>query len=230
VYLGSQLNGWLLSNSWDVPFCRFQLEAQGQDIDELRQEIFFACGYLARVTMDVMGELFSGARQTMNWLTTCARLITQHDYPVAWISPIGVPVVQPYRQKRSATVVTLLQTVTLSDENDNLPIHKARQVSAVVPPNFVHSLDSSHMILTALEMDRRGLTFSAVHDSFWTHPCNVDEMNGALRDVFVELYQQPILERLVQSWQLRYPDLESALPPQGELDLNEVREAPYFFQ
>lgn len=77
--------------------------------------------------------------------------------------------------------------------SDNLPIHKQRQVSAF-PPNYVHSLDSSHMLLTALEMDRRGLAFTAVHDSFWTHPCDVDEMNDVLRDCFIDLYKRPLLQ------------------------------------
>lgn len=207
-----------------------QLEDKGYDIDELNREVFQACGYLAQVTMDVMGDLFQGARQTMNWLTTCARLITQHGYPVAWVSPIGLPALQPYRQKKSSTLVTLLQTVTLVDESDDLPIHKQRQVSAF-PPNYVHSLDSSHMLLTALEMDRRGLTFSAVHDSFWTHACDVDEMNAALRDVFVDLYEQPLLEQLKSTWELRYPDIEFPdLPERGGLDLNEIKKSKYFFQ
>ena len=180
--------------------------------------------------MDTIGDLFSGAKGTMNWLTTCARMISQHGYPVAWISPIGLPAIQPYRQKKSATLVTLMQTVTLTSEGDDLPIHRQRQVSAF-PPNYIHSLDSSHMLLTALEMDRRGLTFSAVHDSFWTHPCDIDEMNSVLRDVFVELYSQPLLERLKETWQMRYPDLNFPdLPDRGTLDLTEVRDAVYFFQ
>ena len=194
------------------------------------KEIHAACGYLARLTMDVMGELFTGARQTMKWLATCARLIAQLDQPVAWISPIGVPVIQPYRQKKPYTIVTLLQSVVLLDKSDDLPLHKQRQATAF-PPNYVHSLDSSHMLLTALEMDRRGLTFSAVHDSFWTHACDVDEMNEALRDCFVELYEQPLLERLKKTWELRYPSIQFPdLPERGNLDLNEVRSAPNFFQ
>jgi DNA-directed RNA polymerase len=180
--------------------------------------------------MEVMGDLFTGARETMNWLTTCARMITQHGFPLAWVSPIGLPAIQPYRQKKAATIVTLLQTVTLINESDDLPIHKQRQVSAF-PPNFIHSLDSSHMLLTALEMDRRGLTFSAVHDSFWTHACDIDEMNEALRDVFVDLYSQPLLERLKQTWEMRYPELEFPdIPKRGDLNLAEVKQAKYFFQ
>lgn len=207
-----------------------KLEEKGMDVDSMMHEIQPACGYLATVTMEVMGQLFSGARQTMNWLTACAKLIAKQGQPVAFISPIGVPVVQPYRQSKPHTVVTLLQTVVLVDNADDLPLHRQRQVSAF-PPNYVHSLDSSHMLLTALEMDRRGLHFSAVHDSFWTHPCDVDEMNEALRDCFIALYQQPLLEDLKKSWETRYPSIHFPdLPARGDLDLNDVREAPYFFQ
>ena len=207
-----------------------KLEAKGYDPDDMDDEIFNACGYLAKITMEAVGDLFVGAKQTMDWLTTCARNITLHGYPVAWISPIGIPAIQPYRQKKSSTVVTLMQTVTLTDDQDDLPLHKTRQVSAF-PPNYVHSLDSSHMLLTALEMDRRGLAFSAVHDSFWTHACDIDEMNAALRDVFVDLYSRPLLEELKASWEMRYPDLEFPdLPETGNLNLEEVKNAPYFFQ
>jgi len=124
-----------------------KLEEKGCDIDEIEPEIHMACGYLAKLTMEVMGQQFKGARQTMNWLTQCARLIAAQGQPVSFISPIGVPVVQPYRQRRSYTVVTLLQNISLTNDSDVLPLHRQRQVSAF-PPNYVHSLDSSHMLLT----------------------------------------------------------------------------------
>lgn len=207
-----------------------KLEAQGLDVDEREQEIHAACGYLATVTMDVMGELFQGARQTMNWLATCARLISSQGQPVAWISPTGIPAVQPYRLKKPYTIVTLLQSIVLTNTSDSLPIHRQRQVTAF-PPNYVHSLDSSHMLLTALEMDRRGLVFSAVHDSFWTHAADIDEMNGILRESFVDLYNRPLLEELKRGWELRYPNLDfPAIPKRGDLDIEEVKKAPYFFQ
>jgi len=200
------------------------------DVDTMNKEVFHACGYLAKVTMDAIGDLFTGANETMNWLTACAKLISTVGHPVAWVSPIGLPAIQPYRLSKSATVLTLLQTVTLAENSDDLPLDKKRQVSAF-PPNFVHSLDSSHMLMTALEMEKRGLYFSAVHDSFWTHACDVDEMNEALRETFIELYSQPLLEKQKASWEMRYPDLEFPdVPSQGKLDLAEVRKAKYFFQ
>jgi DNA-directed RNA polymerase len=127
-------------------------------------------------------------------------------------------------------VVTLLQNVVLSNDSDVLPLHRQRQVSAF-PPNYVHSLDSSHMLLTAIEMQKRGLHFSAVHDSYWTHPCDVEEMNDILRECFIDLYSQPLLEDLKDSWELRYPSITFPdVPTKGELDLNDVKSAPYFFQ
>jgi DNA-directed RNA polymerase, mitochondrial len=207
-----------------------KLEEKGYDLDEIDREVFAAAGYLATVTMEVMGDLFQGARNTKCWLADCARLISQQGHPVAWISPIGIPAIQPYRQRRSRTVVTVMQTVTMTDEGDDLPVHTSRQCTAF-PPNYVHSLDSSHMLFTALEMDRRGLTYSAVHDSFWTHACDVDEMNEALRDCFIDLYSRPLLADLKEAWELRYPEVEfPELPALGSLDLNEVKSATYFFQ
>lgn len=35
-----------------------------------------------------------------------------------------------------------------------------------------------------------------VHDSYWTHACDVDNMNRILREKFVELYETPILENV----------------------------------
>lgn len=37
---------------------------------------------------------------------------------------------------------------------------------------------------------------TGVHDSYWTHACDVDEMNRILREKFVELYEMPILENV----------------------------------
>jgi len=35
-----------------------------------------------------------------------------------------------------------------------------------------------------------------VHDSYWTHACDVDKLNRLLREKFVELYETPVLENV----------------------------------
>lgn len=48
------------------------------------------------------------------------------------------------------------------------------------PPNFIHSLDSSHMMLTSLHCERAGITYVSVHDCFWTHPSTVEIMGKVI--------------------------------------------------
>jgi hypothetical protein len=52
------------------------------------------------------------------------------------------------------------------------------------------------MLLTAIEMEKRGLTFASVHDSYWTHASQVDQMNETLRSQFIALHNQPLLEQV----------------------------------
>ena len=148
---------------------------------------------------------------------------------MTWITPLGLPVIQPYRKGGVYSVTTMLQSITLAYNDDDLPVSTNKQKSAF-PPNFVHSLDATHMLTTCLKMKERKLTFASVHDSFWTHPCDIDEMNDVLRDAFIELYEQPILENLRSSLALRYPLIEfPPVPPRGSLELANVKDSKYFF-
>ena len=75
-----------------------------------------------------------------------------------------------------------------------------------------------------------GLTFTAVHDSSWTHAADIDEMNDKLRSAFVELHEQPLLDELRETLKLQYPSMDIApVPARGKLDLNTVKDSPYFF-
>lgn len=46
--------------------------------------------------------------------------------------------------------MTALQTVYVADPNQPAEVSPVKQATAF-PPNFVHSLDATHMMLTALE-------------------------------------------------------------------------------
>ena len=124
-------------------------------------------------------------------------------------------------------VKTVLQEVTLM-RKDDCPIHTGRQRTAF-PPNFVHSLDASHLMMTAMAFNKAGGTFAGVHDSFWTHPCDVDLLATTLRDTFVDLYSMPVLEDLKRQLEQGYNVELPALPEKGTLDLQVVKKSPYFF-
>ncbi|KAK9067152.1 hypothetical protein SSX86_014477 [Deinandra increscens subsp. villosa] len=190
-------------------------------------ELFGAACYAAKVTLAALGEMFEGARNIMNWLGDCAKLIASENQPVRWTTPLGLPVVQPYRMYGRHLVSTSLQVLTLQRESEKV---MARRQKTAFPPNFVHSLDGSHMMMTAVACKRAGLNFAGVHDSYWTHACNVDEMNRILREKFVELYQTPILENLLDGFQKSFPTVSfPPLPDRGNFDLLDVLESSYFF-
>ncbi|XP_070043947.1 DNA-directed RNA polymerase 1B, mitochondrial isoform X2 [Nicotiana tomentosiformis] len=190
-------------------------------------ELFAAACYAAKTTLTALGEMFEAARSIMSWLGDCAKIIAMENHPVRWTTPLGLPVVQPYRKLGRHLIKTSLQILTLQRETDKVMVKRQR---TAFPPNFVHSLDGSHMMMTAIACKESGLSFAGVHDSYWTHACDVDQMNKILREKFVELYDAPILENLLESFQQSFPDLQfPPLPERGDFDLREVLESPYFF-
>nr|CAC95163.1 RNA polymerase [Physcomitrium patens] len=192
-------------------------------------EMYRAACYAAKTTLNALGEMFKEARCIMSWLGDCAKIIASNGETVKWTTPLGLPVVQPYRKPGRHLVKTSLQVLALRNLDADQPVLVQRQKSAF-PPNFVHSLDSTHMMMTALACQEAGLTFAGVHDSYWTHAGDVEQMNSLLREKFVELYSQPVLENLLKSFQERFPTLVfPEVPARGDLDLKEVLRAPYFF-
>lgn len=185
--------------------------------------------YSAKVTLDCLHEMFQSAKHIMQWLSECARLIAKQNRAVGWTTPLGLPVLQPYRRKTQQHVRTVLQRLVLATNHDEKPVIKQRQRTAF-PPNYIHSIDSSHMMLTAIACKRAGLDFAGVHDSFWTHAGTVDQMNAILRETFIELHSRPLLESLLEEFQAKHPDITfPPLPPRGDLTLDDIRGAKYFF-
>ena len=128
---------------------------------------------------------------------------TSFRTPVIWTTPLKMPVVQPYRGYAIEEVMTNLQKIHLSVPSSAQPIDKRKQLQGF-PPNFIHSLDATHMILSALKSDEAGLTFAAVHDSFWTHAADVHVMNRILRDAFIRMHSEDIIGRLAAEFAARY--------------------------
>jgi len=129
----------------------------------------------------------------------------QFKSSVIWTTPLRMPVVQPYRASPSQRIVTNLQHITLSKPTTSDKVLKRKQLQAF-PPNFIHSLDATHMLLSALKCDELGMSFAAVHDSFWTHASDVDQMSSVLRDAFIRMHSEDIVGRLHAEFKARYKD------------------------
>ena len=130
-------------------------------------------------------------------------ILNNFQSTIIWTTPLRMPVVQPYRKHGTKTVSTCMQDLVMTIPERSDPVNRRKQLQAF-PPNFIHSLDASHMLLSALECDELGLTFAAVHDSFWTHACDVDSMNTVIRDAFIRIHSEDVIGRLASEFQARY--------------------------
>ncbi|GMH34103.1 hypothetical protein BSKO_01937 [Bryopsis sp. KO-2023] len=204
-----------------------RLRERGWDDDNT---VYKVSAYAAKVTLAGLHDMFSNAKDIMLWLADCAQLIAATGKTVVWKTPLGLPVMQPYRRQDTLTVRTVLQQLNLSNQDAGSPVMKQRQRSAF-PPNYVHSLDSSHMMMTAIGCHESGLAFAGVHDSFWTHAGSVDEMNVILRENFFRLHSKPLLEELRNNFIKLYPEVSKfpEVPELGDLDLSTIHDSVYFF-
>ncbi|KAH0850013.1 hypothetical protein HID58_095872 [Brassica napus] len=190
-----------------------RLEEKGVITDE--RMLFSAACYSAKVTLAALGEIFE------------AHIIATDNHPVRWTTPLGLPVVQPYCRSERHLIRTSLQVLALQREGNTVDVRKQR---TAFPPNFVHSLDGTHMMMTAVACREAGLNFAGVHDSYWTHACDVDTMNRIyLERNSLSSTAHPSL-KITQSFQESYPNLVfPPVPKRGGFDLKEVLKSQYFF-
>eukprot|EP00123_Amoebidium_parasiticum_P015875 comp23188_c1_seq1/m.37609 comp23188_c1_seq1/g.37609 ORF comp23188_c1_seq1/g.37609 comp23188_c1_seq1/m.37609 type:complete len:1156 (-) comp23188_c1_seq1:104-3571(-) len=214
---------------------RNRLKERGDIADE---HISPASNYLALTVLHSLESLFTGAKEIQDWLAQSAQRIAQSGNPVHWVTPLQLPVVQHYSKRTSITVRTAKQALKVVDEASGPAVGKQR---SAFPPNFVHSLDSTHMLLTARACSNHGLTFAAVHDSYWSHAADITRLSELLRDEFISMHGQPILENLVTHWRHFYhgvtykdggmekPLIFDDVPKRGLINLEEIRKSKYFF-
>ncbi|KAL1652204.1 DNA-directed RNA polymerase [Diplodia intermedia] len=136
---------------------------------------------------------------------TTKDIASQFRATVIWTTPLKMPVVQPYRRATTREITTVLQYLTIVQPQTTDTVDKRKQLQAF-PPNFIHSLDATHMLLSALKCNEIGLSFASVHDSFWTHAADIPLMNRVLRDAFVRMHSEDIVGRLHEEFTIRYRD------------------------
>lgn len=191
-----------------------------------------ASQYMTELIWAAIHDVVVSAREAMDWLQKIASMTANRNLPVWWINPVGFPVYQSIKKIHSTQVRTMLMgdvRLRLNKETD--VISKEKQMQGIAP-NFVHSLDSAHMMLTVLEAQNRGITnFSMIHDDFGTHAADVEQFRNVIRETFVTMYiDNNPLEDLYMTTAMSMPnDCVPPMPDSGDLDIREVLNSEYFF-
>ena len=134
-------------------------------------------------------------------------------------------VVYEMRKPKKVRVTTKNRELTLHHHDKKPEIDVRKQVDGIVA-HFIHSLDAAHMIRTIIRLEAEGIRhFAMVHDSYGVHACDVDLLNRVLREEFVRIHSEPILQNFLDKQRKAHPDL----PQPGSLDIRQVLTSPYFF-
>lgn len=191
--------------------------------------------YLSKHIWSSIGEVVVAARSAMDWLQKSASLAAKEGLPVNWTTPVGFPVQQEYRDLEPRRVKTMIGNeiikLTIQEEKDRID---GRRQAQGISPNFVHSMDACCLMMSVNRAVDAGITnFSMVHDSYGTLAADMETLAVELRNAFVDLYENDVLEDFRNSLVSMLSEKNAAeLPPvpaKGNLDLNAVKQSTYFF-
>jgi DNA-directed RNA polymerase len=192
-----------------------------------------AAAYMGGLIWDAVQTVVVAATEAMNWLQEAARVAAKEGLPVLWTTPTGFLVRQAYTLPNVKRIDTTFEQVRirLSIDQGNNKLDTRKQASGI-SPNWVHSLDASHMQLTIARLQSDGMrSFCMIHDSYGTHAGNAQVMANALREEFVAMYQPNVLALFRDDLLAQLPAGSALpdLPTMGTLDLNLVLESQFFF-
>ncbi len=195
------------------------------------KEKFEACVFMTDIVWTSISEVVVAGRKAMDWLQSASRVISRKNKGLTWITPTGFLVFQETMVDTDYPVSTVLSGRTRLRVYEATDKVDSRKQASGVAPNFVHSMDSSHMMITTLLMSKMGIQdFHMIHDDFGCHACDLDEMNIQIRNAFVHMYSKhEVLENFKASLEAMHEVELPSLPEKGTLNLSDVLSSTYFF-
>jgi len=197
---------------------------------------YFAATYLAKKIWDSVSETLIKASEAMKWLQRVASIAASEQLPVRWTNPVGFPVVQAYKDVTARRVKTAISgdLVWLTMYKDLDKLDRRKQAQGIAP-NFVHSCDAAHMMLTVVRAAQEGLSnFAMIHDSFGTTAGDTEDMFRIVRESFIELYETvdvlgDFKNELVTQLTEKNQETVPPIPDAGTLEISGVMASRYCF-
>lgn len=210
-----------------------KLERSGKPLDWDHNKRYKAAWILHLYVWKALDEVVVAARTAMKFLSQLATVQNRTGCALTWTTPVGFPAFQDYKDMRAVEVKTKINgrmRLKYMEPTDKLNEAKMRNA---FPPNFVHSMDASHLFMTVAASLDHGITnFGLVHDSYAVPAGDCEVFHKVIREQFIELYRVDRLQELVDEQILNNPSAAEDYPEppaRGEFNIEEVRDAIYFF-
>lgn len=188
-----------------------------------------AASWLSPLLWEAIGDVVVKGREAMDWLQDIAKIVADTGNQIKYITPLGLEVKFNYVRIKSKKIKLRFDGETrqlrVGIREDAKP-NKAKATTSIAP-NFIHSLDASHLALTLTYFEGDML---CVHDSFATHAGDVDNLSHMTRLAFYDLYKDnDPLQELKEQLESQHDIVLPEPPSKGNFDLKEVLNATYFF-
>ncbi len=192
---------------------------------------FKVASYLTPILWAAISKVVVAARVAMDWIQKASSSVAKANKPLIWWTPIGFPVYQGRKRiilKRVETQLAGVVRLQVGEQGNTMDVNKNKLGSA---PNFVHSMDACHLMMTCQKATEYGLTdFAFIHDDYGTHASDTDTLHQAIREAFVDLYtnNDPLLDFKIfneDNSNIVLPEL----PRKGSLNIGQVIDSEYFF-
>jgi DNA-directed RNA polymerase len=199
----------------------------------------------------VKSKVVSGMA-AMEWLKSCAKVLVETNQPIIWTTPSGFVVRHFYGKLKERRVEMLVsgRSMKIVDYERTKDLSPREQLQGI-SPNFVHSMDASANMETAINfaVASGGAPYTTIHDSFGTCAGTMGLLHDTLRYAFVWVHSRDVLEEFRQrcvltlrdhivathanetlehAWE-RAEDMVPRVPERGDYDVREVLNADYFF-
>ena len=187
------------------------------------------CTKFAKTLVKAIDVVCPGPLSTMAYFQALASVEITNNDRITWTTPSGFDVEYTAWKMENHRIRGTISGYRQVKHVVHLPSDypDIRGFMCGISPNFIHSMDATHM---ALVVDNWGNNFGAVHDSFSTHACDVEDLLALTKSKFIEMYDVPnfydyIAEEIVTD----HRNLDVQQPEQGTLDIQEISQSDYFF-
>lgn len=181
------------------------------------------CISVGKALREAVEQTVPKAKEGMQFLRKLVS--SQPKEPLRWITPVGVPVInwtQSSCVKKLAIHSMGIDSIKVADTTGKYNVTKALNG---ISPNFIHSMDSSHLVKVINEFNGQILP---IHDSFGTHACDVANLRHVLLNLLADMYEQ--YNDMTNIIQVTIPDeIYEYKPKPGNLDLQNIRVSRFAF-
>lgn len=192
---------------------------------------FKASVFLCPILWEAIGKVVISARKAMDWLQESAGRVARKNKTIVWWSPIGFPVMQDRRKVLVRRVNTELAGRFYMRIGERIGTLDVAKNKLGIAPNFIHSMDACHLMMTCHKAHEYGITdFAFIHDDFGTLAPDTDTLHEALREAFVDMYgnNDPLIDFKMYNEDRTGVALTNP-PMRGRLKIDQVIDSEYFF-